>query len=258
MSRRESIRLAAGRLRTAAGSIRRSTRRLAQAAGSLWRSVRPRSRREAALDLTGIVVVAAILAGAFFVGATTLWSPYVESVVRPDENARTWAALEPTYAGAAICQKCHAVEAAKAAVGGHTGIGCESCHGALLDHALASPDAAVLALAGPATLQLATQLSVPTDQLCTKCHIATVGRPAAIRQIVPADHYVSECLQCHDPHTGISRRPPVVVHPLENLPACITCHGPDGFKARNQRHPTVSGDEPCLACHAPGRGPEGR
>jgi hypothetical protein len=211
-----------------------------------WRSVRPRTRRGAALAAVGIVGAAAVLAVVFFAGAIVAWSPYVESVVRPATDARAWAALEPRYGDAAMCRRCHEQESAKAAAGLHAGIGCESCHGALVEHALA----------GPGTPDAAVALAVPTDELCVRCHVSAVGRPATLRQVVPAEHYVSACLQCHDPHTGISRRPLVVLHPLVDLPPCVTCHGPEGFKARNQRHPAVSGNEPCLACHAPGRGPE--
>ena len=74
--------------------------------------------------------------------------------------------------------------------------------------------------------------------------------------VVPADHYLGQCLACHDPHTGISNPPPVVSHPLERLPVCMTCHGPDGFMARLGRHPEVNeSDATCLLCQAPGRGP---
>jgi hypothetical protein len=211
-----------------------------------WSSVRPRTRRGAVLAALAIVAASAALAVVFFAGAMMAWSPYVESVARPDANPRAWARLEPSYGEAAMCRRCHEPEYAKAVSGSHEGIGCESCHGALVEHALASPG----------TDEAAVALAVPTDQLCVRCHVSAVGRPATVRQVVPAEHYVDECLQCHDPHTGISRRPLVVLHPLANLPPCVTCHGPEGFKARNQRHPEVSGDEPCLACHAPGRGPE--
>ena len=233
------VREAAGRLRASAAWV---------AAGRLWHSIRPRTRREATLGLAGIAAAAASLAVVLFVGAMVLWSPYVESVVRPDENAGTWAALEPNFAGPGLCGRCHEIESAKATAAAHAGIGCESCHGALGDHALASPGSP----------EMAARLVVPTDAICARCHVSTLGRPEAVRQIVLADHYVAECLQCHDPHTAISRRPPVVSHPLANLPPCVTCHGPDGFKARNLRHPAVTDDEPCLACHALGRGPEDR
>lgn len=214
--------------------------------GRFWLSVRPRTRQGAALAVAGILAASAFLAAVFVVGAMMAWSPYVESVVRPDANPRALAALELSYGDAAMCQRCHEPEFAKAASGSHDGIGCESCHGALYEHAVASPGVTESA-AAPA---------VPTDELCVRCHTSAAGRPTSVRQVVPADHYVAECLQCHDPHTGISRRPPIVLHTLVDLPPCVTCHGPEGFKARNQRHPDVAGDEPCLACHAPGRGPE--
>jgi hypothetical protein len=189
-----------------------------------------------------------LLAAVFLVGAAMAWSPYVESVIHPDGNARTWAGLDRTFAGAGLCTQCHQVESARAASARHAGIGCESCHGALLGHALPGQDQ-TSSTTGPV---------LPTDSVCIRCHTTVIGRPADLLQINLAGHYVPECLQCHDPHTGISRRPPVVLHPLVDLPACVTCHGPDGFKARSQRHPVVSGDEPCLLCHAQGRGPEPR
>ncbi len=238
MTRRDAVRQALGRL----GSSRPM-----RAAGSAWRSVRPRTRRGTAFGMLAIVAGSALLAVVFFVGATVAWSPYLESVVHPDRNARAWAALDPTYTDVSACAECHMPEAARAATARHAGIGCESCHGALLRHTLATPGAS----------EADAELIVPTDDVCVRCHASAAGRPDTLRQIVPTEHYVSLCLQCHDPHTGISSRPPVVLHTLVNLPACVTCHGPDGFKARNQRHPQVTGDEPCLDRHAPGRGPEG-
>lgn len=210
-----------------------------------WSSVRPRTRRGALLAATAILGASVVLAVVFLAGAMMAWSPYVESVARPESNPRAWAALELSYGDAAMCRRCHEQVFDKATSASHSGIGCESCHGASIEHALSDP-------AGDEP----TALAVPTDELCVRCHVSAVGRPASVRQIVPDDHYVDACLQCHDPHTAISRRPLVVLHPLDNLPPCVTCHGPEGFKARNQRHPEVEGDEPCLACHAAGRGPE--
>ncbi len=224
MSLVDAFRRAAGGLLTAARQI---VRRLSLGAGRFWRSVRPTTRRGAILGLVEIAAGASLFAVVFFVGATVAWSPYLESVVHPDTNPRVWAALDPTYASTGACVECHAVEAGKAATARHAGIGCESCHGALLGHALATPG----------TAAVTAELAVPTDEVCVRCHATAVGRPERLRQIEPAEHYVSVCLQCHDPHTGISRRPPVVLHTLEQLPPCVTCHGPEGFKARNQRHP---------------------
>jgi hypothetical protein len=218
-----------------------------RAAGRFWQSVRPRTRRGAILATVAIVGGSGLLAAMFFVGAAMAWSPYLQTDLHPDANPRAWAALEPRFGESVQCLGCHKVEAAKLGSARHAGIGCQSCHGPLLKHTEEST----------ATVGSAVSPVVPTDAVCTKCHTKAVGRPASLLQIALTDHYVPVCLQCHDPHTGISRRPPVVLHPLENLPPCVTCHGPDGFKARSVRHPEVTGDEPCLACHAPGRGPAG-
>lgn len=198
------------------------------------------------MAVAAILGSSALLAVAFLAGAVIAWSPYVQSDVHPDTNPRQWAALEPAFAGAGLCATCHVVEATRLASARHEGIGCESCHGPLRTHALASS----------ATLARTANPVVPTDAVCVRCHAAASGRPDGLLQITPGEHYVLRCLQCHDPHTGISHRPPVVLHPLDNLPPCVTCHGPDGFKARSQRHPVVTDDERCLDCHAPGRGPE--
>lgn len=213
----------------------------------LWASVRPRTRRGAVLGTAAVVAGAAVLSAVLFAGAVMAWSPYLDFSLHRESNAQALAALAPMYANSGICVNCHAPEAAKLASASHAGIGCQSCHGALLAHSLASPDAA------GSTVPIA----VPTDEVCVRCHVQTDGRPATFHQIVPALHYVPVCLQCHDPHTTIAVRPPVVLHPLANLPPCLTCHGPEGFKARNQRHPSGSiDDQACLDCHAAGRGPD--
>lgn len=213
---------------------------------SFWASVRPRTRRGGLLAVAGILAGAAVLSVALFAGAAMAWSPYLDFGLHRDSNAKQWAALDMSFASSSVCASCHKPEAARLVSASHEGIGCQSCHGALLDHSLASGDRAM------ATVKVA----VPTDEVCTRCHVQAQGRPASFRQIVPAQHYVSTCLQCHDPHTGIANRPPVVQHPLDNLPPCLTCHGPAGFKARNVRHPAGElTDQQCLDCHGPGRGP---
>lgn len=232
-----SIRHALGRLRS---------NRAAAVTAAWWQSVRPRTRRGAVLGLVAVVGGSAVMAVALFVGASMAWSPYITTDLHPDTNARAWAAKDPVFAGAGLCAKCHETEAARLASARHAAIGCESCHGPLLEHAASSP----------VELASAIKPAVPTDSVCSRCHTLAIGRPGGLLQVRLADHYVPVCLQCHDPHTGVAHRPPVVLHPLENLPPCVTCHGPDGFKARSVRHPDVTGDEPCLACHAPGRGPE--
>jgi Cytochrome c554 and c-prime len=212
----------------------------------LWASVRPRTRRGGFLAAFAILAGAAALSVALFVGAAMAWNPYLDFSLHQDVNARQWASLDESFASSGICVDCHAPEAARAASASHAGIGCQSCHGPLLGHTLANPEAAGAMVA----------IAVPTDEVCVRCHVQADGRPAGQQQIVPADHYVSTCLDCHDPHTAIAMRPPVVLHPLAKLPPCLTCHGPEGFKQRNQRHPAgTNDDQQCLECHAKGRGP---
>ncbi len=186
-----------------------------------------------------------LLSVVLFAGAVMAWSPYLDFSLHRDVNARSWAALDVSFATSSTCARCHAPEATRLAGDDHAGIGCQSCHGPLQAHVDAGEQAA----------SDTVTVAVPTDEVCIRCHVMTEGRPATQQQIVPLQHYVSECLQCHDPHTAIAERPPVVLHPLDNLPPCLTCHGPEGFKARNQRHPVVDTDEACLDCHAAGRGP---
>jgi hypothetical protein len=200
------------------------------------------------------MAVAAIAAGAgalsiaLFVGAAMAWNPYADYSLHRDVDARAWAALEPRFASSSsVCGTCHTTESAKLASASHAAIGCQSCHGPLGDHVLAGEQAAADSV----------PVAVPTDEVCVRCHVQADGRPVGTYQIMPAEHYVAACLACHDPHTTNANPPPVVEHPLDNLPPCLTCHGPEGFKARNQRHPVVESDASCLDCHAPGRGPSG-
>lgn len=180
-------------------------------------------------------------------GVAALSVAYASFGFRPVAGARAWAELKPAFAQASSCASCHPVEYARETTAKHQGIGCESCHGPLLAHVGARPG----------TPEADVGVAVPTDAVCIRCHAAATGRPGDLRQITVGQHYISACLVCHDPHTSVAARPPVVLHPLTSLPPCVTCHGPDGFKARNQRHPVVSTDDSvCLSCHAKGRGPD--
>ncbi len=215
-------------------------------AGAFWASVRPRTRRGGFLALAGVLIGAAALSVVLFVGAAMAWNPYLEYSLNTDVNAHQWAALPLSFTSSSTCARCHETEHARLISATHVGIGCQSCHGPLLEHAEAGDKAT--------SEQVAVR--VPTDEVCIRCHSKAVGRPEGFRQISPGQHYVNQCLECHDPHTGVANRPPVVLHPLDNLPPCLTCHGPEGFKARNQRHPAGSQDDKrCLECHAAGRGP---
>ena len=213
----------------------------------LWDSVRPRTKRGGILSAIVILAGAAVLSGILFVGVAMAWNPYLRYALnQPQDDGLRWASLNLTFASSSTCSECHLQQAQRLSTRTHTGIGCQSCHGALLEHTVDElhPDANTV------------KIAVPTDEVCVLCHVQADGRPAGLRGIILAGHYVSTCLACHDPHTALANRPPVVNHPLENLPACLTCHGPDGFKQRNLRHPAgTSDDKPCLDCHAAGRGP---
>lgn len=214
-----------------------------------WASVRPRTRRGGILAAVAILGGAVALSIALFVGVAMAWNPYLDYTLNSDVNARQWAVLPLSYTDSSTCAKCHAEQQADLTSATHVGIGCQSCHGALLEHAEAGDEA----------VSAQVPVAVPEDEVCVRCHSAATGRPAEFLQIVPTQHYVAPCLDCHDPHTGVANRPPVVLHPLEDLPPCLTCHGPEGFKARNQRHPTGPEDDGrCLECHAAGRGPAER
>jgi hypothetical protein len=211
-----------------------------------WDSVRPRTRRggiiAAAVILGGATVVSVVLV----VGVAMAWNPYLQYSLDTTVNARHWAGLQLSFTASSTCGACHEPEHTALVLAAHRDIGCQSCHGALLEHAEA----------GDQATSQQVPVRVPTDEVCLRCHTAATGRPTGFRQILPGQHYVAECLECHNPHVGTANRPPVVLHPLNDLPPCLTCHGPDGFKARNQRHPEGTGDDArCLECHAAGRGP---
>lgn len=214
--------------------------------GRAWDSVKPRTRRGGFIAALGILAGAAVLSVVLFVVGAMAWNPYLQYTLNPDVNAKQWAALPLSFTSSSTCRTCHRAQQADLASASHAGIGCQSCHGPLREHAEA----------GDKAVSEQVAVRVPTDEVCVRCHATAVGRPEGFKQITVSGHFVSQCLECHDPHTGVANRPPVVLHPLDNLPPCLTCHGPEGFKARNQRHPAGSEDDKrCLECHAAGRGP---
>jgi len=187
------------------------------------------------------IAVAATVAVFLWVGTAAAGAAFREFGFHPETGERAWRALEPRFGDARGCGSCHAPQEARLVSATHAEIGCQSCHGALADHELSEQGGSVV---------------TPDDAICLVCHTAVAGQPPEFRAIVPAKHYNGQCLACHDPHTGISQPPPVVTHPLDRLPPCMTCHGPDGFMTRLDRHPEVTEDDKaCLLCHATGRGP---
>jgi hypothetical protein len=210
----------------------------------------PLSRLARRLALSTFVAVA--VAVLLWAGAGVAGAVFREYGFNPETGERAWRALDPRFGDARTCGTCHEPQQAKLVSASHEGIGCQSCHGALAEHeALAAGDEI------PDGGTIADTVRTPNEAICLTCHTTVNGQPASFRSVVVANHYMDECLSCHDPHTGISQPPPVVLHPLERLPTCVTCHGPDGFMARLDRHPeTTEDDQTCLLCHAIGRGPE--
>lgn len=137
------------------------------------------------------------------------------------------AAPPPRFQGPSYCQTCHAERHSQWSAGVHKVVKCEVCHGAAGEH--------------PRT----GKLVIPTDTvgLCTLCHEATPGRPAAQPQIEVSQHAgTQQCVVCHNPHSPKIGGPaaaqattaptaataaPVGVQGL--VAKCVGCHGADGL-----------------------------
>jgi hypothetical protein len=213
----------------------------AAAVRSAARRLRPSSRTGLAKLLLGSAALGAGLVAAFIVMGAAFSAFYVEYGFHPEQNAQSWAALRPAYADSTICQRCHQPEYAPWAASHHQTVVCESCHGPLAAHAAeTSPNAP----AGSVVLAKVQQ------GICVACHEQRIGRPAGFPQVDLARHYPgAACLWCHDPHDATAVRPPDIPHSLDRLPACVTCHAPDGLKPIPVGH-VVSSDAICRTCHA--------
>jgi predicted CXXCH cytochrome family protein len=144
----------------------------------------------------------------------------------------------PKYRGAAYCQGCHSERHAEWTAGRHGGVQCEACHKAAGAH----PGAGAL------------ERPENSIRLCTLCHEAMPGRPAAQPQIVVAEHPFKhegdlQCTTCHNPHSPSAGAPAATgiagadsdmtsAAVAENgaepgrvaalTAACVPCHGADG------------------------------
>jgi len=224
---------------TRIAALRATTRRRIAGAAAAVRAARPRTTRgvvRASLKAGALVVALAI---ALFVVGSAAAAFYDQYGFHPERNAHTWAALEPSYVDGAICQTCHAGEGAQLETSRHQTVSCEACHGPLGEHA-ADPVSAMI------------PIEAPPDTLCATCHSSSSGKPVGFPQVDVATHYRSGvCRACHDAHSTAVVRPPEVSHPLENLPACTTCHKPEGLKALPAGHEEAA-DPVCLGCHGAG------
>lgn len=236
--------------------------------GRLVRRLRPsRPGRLARVSLAAVGLVAA-LAVVLFVGGTAASMLYARYGLHPEQDARVWAGRELVFAGSTSCGECHAAEATTIEASDHAGVHCESCHGAQAAHVTTE---AAKAAAGASTWDAGTAGASTTDaaparaleaaaadpaldpsgRICVTCHEQILGRPAAIAQVDPSTHYgIGSCLRCHDAHSTQVMRPPVVLHPLANMPECRVCHGEHGLNPAPVGH-VDSDDEVCLGCHSP-------
>jgi hypothetical protein len=94
----------------------------------------------------------------------------------------------PVHAGRAACGECHDDVAGELAGAGHRGVGCESCHGALGEHARSQGEIA------PAAVEVTA--------LCSLCHARNIARPAGHPQVDVAEHAEGAvCTECHAAHS---------------------------------------------------------
>jgi len=144
------------------------------------------------------------------------------------------AAYPPQFRGSAYCQACHAERHAEWTLGIHRSVKCEVCHGPAREHPVDGP------LPKPDN----------TIKLCTVCHEAMPGRPAAQPQIVIAEHPVPhdgalQCLTCHNPHSPkIGGRAEPVATEAEGTPAAAETPAPLQISKR-----LVVLTTPCTPCH---------
>ncbi len=189
--------------------------------------------------LAGLALVAVLAVASVALAVVVPWV-YGEYGFHPEENARTWAALTPSYTDAAVCQRCHEAQYAPWQGERHASVTCESCHGPLAAHAATAPSEASAGL--PA-------IEKPAAGLCAVCHETSPAKPTAFVQVDLAEHYPgAPCLGCHDSHSADAVRPPEISHSLARLPACVTCHAPAGLKPVPVGH-VESSDAVCQACH---------
>lgn len=160
------------------------------------------------------------------------------------------------YKGSRSCASCHKKQFHEWSASKHL-VNCEDCHGASGEHPLTGKpplpaDARTHELVMYSRYALVTgKMHMPsnTAELCSQCHNAIAGRPAAQPQIVVSQHAgKQQCTACHDPHT------PKIVFPSSPDSAqigvaasgktasaqCVACHGADG-KSVSPEWPNLAG-----------------
>ena len=134
-----------------------------------------------------VLVISAFLAARHFLVPQTFGRYGHYRAAAADEMA----VLPLRHAGEAACLGCHAKQAKEKAGGGHRGVHCESCHGALAAHAR-DPKAVKAVKPGEAEMRV----------FCGRCHSRNISRPAKFPQQDLARHNPGvPCSQCHQPHS---------------------------------------------------------
>lgn len=136
--------------------------------------------RMAGIFAVGIVLFLALQA-AFIPKSFGLYGHYRAGAITDE-------AKKPrVYAGRASCARCHAPQVEAKSANKHAGLGCEACHGPLIEHA-----------ANPARMKPA---KLDAKSLCPVCHEMNAARPKWFKQVKSVEHSSGEaCDTCHQPH----------------------------------------------------------
>ncbi len=95
------------------------------------------------------------------------------------------------YAGEEACSRCHAKQAKEKAGGGHRGVRCESCHGALAAH-----------VQDPKAIKAVKPPEARMRAFCGRCHARALSKPARFpQQDLDKHNPGAPCSQCHQAHS---------------------------------------------------------
>jgi len=129
------------------------------------------------------------------------------------------------------------------------GVQCEACHGPGSLH-----------IKNPQGILMKVDRS---SELCARCHSRTGGAKVLTEngliaygteydQIFQGKHLVIDCVQCHNPHTGVvqlreAQKKDAKV--MTSRTQCENCHFKEAQNQKNQTH--VAMQLPCIECHMP-------
>jgi hypothetical protein len=169
------------------------------------------------------VVVALVAALALLVRFVLIPRAYFSAPLHQSDTVRREVARPVRFAGASVCQDCHAEEWERKAQGYHKGLACETCHGPAAGHAEDPMSAKPFA---------------PRDRkFCPVCHAYDAARPTGFPQINAESHNpLKPCITCHNPHDPV---------PPETPKECAACHAQIARTVALSSHALL----PCATCH---------